>query len=378
MKRIFLVLAVTLTFTLTGCLPETSSTELTQEEIEAIIDEYLDNENTVTTTYDLQTYEAAIVDMLAEAQTGVLGVVASDGTVGGTGSGVIYKKEGSTYYMVTNEHVIMIEDDLGNKSVATEIDIVYEKYGLIFTKADGNILNIQVLGYDATTDLAVIRFDSSEDFNVIPFGDSYSIEIGQMVYAIGNPLGFEYYGTVTSGIISGVSRYVQDDDFNATLLQHDAAISPGNSGGALLNSNGELIGINNMKIVLDDVSNIGFAIPSNTVKRIVEDLEDDGEITRPYLGISTNPYIGGSELGYGVVILVQEGGAAAAAGLQDDDIIIGYKNEGFDEFMDIYNFNDLKEAILNSSVGETIVIKYIRDGVEYESAPTQLGVHPDD
>ena len=195
---------------------------------------------------------------------------------------------------------------------------------------------------------------------------------------IGNPLGFEYYGTVTSGIISGLARYVNDDTFDATLLQHDAAISPGNSGGALLNSNGELIGINNMKIVLDDVSNIGFAIPSNTVERIVTDLEDDGEITRPYLGISTYAQINACGLDYGVCVTVQPGGAADNAGLIDDDVIIGYKHQDETEFVYVYNFNDLKEAILNSKVGDTIIIKYVRDGVEYDSTPTELGVHPDD
>ena len=143
--------------------------------------------------------------------------------------------------------------------------------------------DVTLLGYDATTDLAVIRFESDEDFTVIPFGDSYEVEVGQTVFAIGNPLGFEYYGTVTSGIISGEARYMKDGSFDATLLQHDAPISPGNSGGALLDINGNLIGINNRKIVLEDVSNIGFAIPVNTVKRIAADLEDDGIVVRPAL-----------------------------------------------------------------------------------------------
>jgi serine protease Do len=213
---------------------------------------------------------------------------------------------------------------------------------------------------------------------VIPFGNSNEIELGQFVYAIGNPLGFEYYGTVTSGIISGKARYVNDGEFDATLLQHDAAISPGNSGGALLNSNGELIGINNMKLVEDSVSNIGFAIPANTVKRIVTDLEDDGEITRPYLGISTAAQINACGLDYGVCINVQEGGAADNAGLEDGDVIIGYKLSTEADYKEINNFNDLKEAILNSSVGDTVIIKYIREGVILESTPTELGVHPDD
>ena len=162
------------------------------------------------------------------------------------------------------------------------------------------------------------------------------------------------------------------------LTQHDAAISPGNSGGALLNLNGELVGINNMKIVEEDVANIGFAIPSNTVRRITADLEDDGIITRPYLGITTYAQVNVCGLDYGVCIEVQPGGAAENAGLEDFDVIIGYKNAGMDDFLTINNFNDLKEAILNSSVGETIQLKYIRSGIEYISTETVLGTHPDD
>lgn len=378
MKKILLVLTIIFTITLTSCIPDSNSSELSETEIESIVQEYLDNqENKVTTTYDLQSFESAIVEMIDTAKSGVLGVIATSTISSGTGSGVVYKKDGATdYYLVTNEHVVVHTDDLSGLTYeATSITIVFEINGLLFTI--GNEFT-ELIGYDETTDLAVIKFSTSENFNVIPFGDSNNIEVGQFVYAIGNPLGFEYYGTVTSGIVSGLARYVQDGTFNATLLQHDAAISPGNSGGALLNSNGELMGINNMKIFLDNVSNIGFAIPSNTVKRIVLDLEDDGEITRPYLGITTQAQINACGLYFGVCITVQSGGAAAAAGLVDFDVIIGYKNAEVDEFIEINNFNDLKEAILNSSVGESIIIEYIRDGVTNETIPTELKVHPDD
>lgn len=383
MKKILLLLTISLTFTLAGCIPSTIEADdgLTEQEIEDIVQAYLEEnkeevDQEINTTYDLQSFEQAIVDMIDVARTGVLGVFATSEISGGSGSGVVYKVENSTvYYLVTNEHVIVHTDEEGTDYVANNLSIIYEKNGLLF-----EITNeyIEILGHDKTTDLAVLRFSSSQDFNVIPFGNSNEIELGQFVYAIGNPLGFEYYGTVTSGIISGKARYVNDGDFDATLLQHDAAISPGNSGGALLNSNGELIGINNMKLVEDSVSNIGFAIPSNTVKRIVTDLEDDGEITRPYLGISTAAQINACGLDFGVCINVQEGGAADNAGLVDGDVIVGYRLSTETEFKEINNFNDLKEAILNSSVGDTVVIQYIREGVILESTPTELGVHPDD
>lgn len=373
MKKILLGLMVLLTITLSGCIPTTTdpnddiTTTYTEEELRALIEELMPEAN-VDTTYDLDTFQQAVTDMVGEVKSGVLGIVNENIVIenSGTGSGVIYKQEGGFYYLVTNQHVI------DNYS---ELTLVYEKNGLLFEIQNDAIT---VLGQDETTDLAVLKFTSSEDFNVIPLGDSYDIEIGDFVFAIGNPLGFDYYGTVTMGIISGTSRYVSSGTFDATLLQHDAAISPGNSGGALVNINGELIGINNMKIVEDNVSNIGFAIPSNTVKRIADDLEDDGIVTRPYLGISTYAQVNVCGLAYGVCITVQPGGAAEAAGLQDDDVIIGYKNEGMTDFIDIFNFNDLREAILNSSVGETIQLKYVRDGIEYISVETVLGIHPDD
>jgi len=375
MKKLLLIVTLTFALVLTGCLPENTSTvddntvrtALSEEELADLIESLIPEQN-VDTTYDLSSFQTAVEDMVEGARKGVVGISAFNDVSGGTGSGVIYKKEGNLHYVVTNHHVI---------EGATDISVIYEENGLLFEIKDDFIV---LLGSDPTTDLAVLTFNSTEDFAVIPIADSYEVVLGEFVFAIGNPLGFDYYGTVTMGVISGLSRYVNNpnDDFDATLLQHDAAISPGNSGGALLNLNGELIGINNMKIVDQDVSNIGFAIPSNTVKRIVADLEDDGVITRPYLGISTFAQVNICGTTVGVCVDVIEGGAADNAGLETGDTIIGYKTLDMNEYMVINNFNDLKEAILNSKVGDTVVIKYIRDGEEKESLETVLGVHPDD
>lgn len=371
MKKYLLVLVLIITLSLAGCLPvdedpeETVGTTYTEEELLDLI-ESLIPEASVSSTYDIEGFEDAVTGMIEQARNGVIGIVNTAVAGSGTGSGVVYKKVDDTYYVVTNDHVI---------DGYTSLTVVYERNGLLFEIENEDIT---VLGSDPTTDLAVLTFDSTEDFSVIPISDSYDLELGQFVFAIGNPLGFEYYGTVTMGVISGLARYVQDGDFDATLLQHDAAISPGNSGGALLNLNGELIGINNMKIVEEDVSNIGFAIPANTVRRITTDLEDDGIITRPYLGVVTTALVNQCGLDFGVCVEVQSGGAAANAGLEDFDVVIGYKNEGMDDYLEINNFNDLKEAILNSSVGESIQLKYIRDGIEYESVETVLGTHPND
>lgn len=372
MKKLSVLLILILTFSLASCVPEYEQpdpdvidTAYTEEELIELIETLLPEAET-TTTYSLDAFEGAVTSMVQDVKNGVVGIV-NTSTLGlGTGSGVIYKNDGLTHYVVTNDHVV---------DGYTELTIVYERNGLLFEISNDNI---EMLGTDPTTDLAVLTFESDETFSTIPFADSYDLVVGQFAFAIGNPLGFDYYGTVTMGVISGLARYVASGDFDATLLQHDAAISPGNSGGALVNINGELIGINNMKLVEDDVSNIGFAIPSNTVLRIIDDLEDDGIITRPYLGISTYAQVNACGLDYGVCVNVQAGGAADEAGLEDGDVIIGYKTDEMTEFLDIYNFNDLREAILNSSVGQTVIIKYIRNGSEYISLETALNVNPDD
>jgi len=367
MRKLILVLVISLSLILTGCIPfeDPNVASYTEEELAELIESLLP-EASVSTTYDLESFQTAVTDMISVARLGVIGIVSTADSGSSTGSGVIYKRDGNTYYVITNHHVV--ED-------STSMQVIYEKYGVLFYVSDDYV---EILGSDPTTDLAVFTFQSVEDFSVIPLADSYDLKLGEFVFAIGNPLGFEYYGTVTMGVISGLTRYVEDGDFNATLLQHDAAISPGNSGGALLNINGELVGINNMKIIEDYVSNIGFAIPSNTVKRIMMDLEDDGVVTRPYLGILTYPQTNVCGTDYGVCVDIQAGGAAEAAGLIDGDTIIAFKNAEYGEFRDVMNFNDLKEAILNSQVGEEIQLKYIRDGEIYTSDLTTLGTHPDD
>ncbi|MCD6482406.1 MAG: trypsin-like peptidase domain-containing protein [Candidatus Izimaplasma sp.] len=369
MKKLLLILTISLSLLLTGCIPaevvEPVDNSMTEEEISALINELIP-EATVNTTYDLTSFQTAVTNMIEVARSGVIGIINTTDEGAASGSGVIYKQDGDVYYVVTNSHVV---------ENSTFLTIVYEKNGILFDIEDEHI---ELLGLDPTTDLAVLTFESTEYFSVIPFADSYDIKVGQFVFALGNPLGFEYYGTVTMGIVSGLTRYVIDGGFNATLLQHDAAISPGNSGGALLNVNGELIGINNMKIIDDYVTGIGFAIPSNTVRRITTDLEDDGIVTRPYLGITTYAQLNVCGTEYGVCVDVQEGGAAEAAGLQNGDTIVGYKNSSYDEFRSILNFNDLKEAILNSQVGEEIQLQYIRDGELYTSDVATLGTHPDD
>ncbi len=347
--------------------------DLTESELVELIKSLLP-EDQRTTTYDLKAFQDDIVDMLETRRQSVIGLQVERLGSGSIGSGVIYKAEMSsydggrhTYYVVTNHHVI---------ENAQSITVVYERFGILNEIPSSDV---ELLGSNATTDIAVVTFKSTETFPTVEFANSYDIRPGEFVFAIGNPLGFSYYGSVTKGIISGTARFLTVDDFDATVIQHDAAISPGNSGGALFDINGRVIGINHMKLDQAQAANIGFAVPSNTVERIVRDLEEFGFIVRPFLGITASPFFSDCDYEYGACISsVVAGGAAEAAGIQAGDAIIGFKHEGDEEFMDVFNFNDLREHILNSRVGDVVIILYVRDGEYRESDPTTLDSHPDD
>ena len=172
----------------------------------------------------------------------------------GVGTGFIYKKVGNTYYVLTNYHVI--EDNLYTK--------VYFGY-------DKEYLESEVIGYDKDLDLAVVSFVSDKDYKVLELAEDNSVTVGDFAIAIGNSNGYEYYGTVTFGIISYVDRTLEGE--TSTYLQHDVAINPGNSGGPLLDVNGKVIGINTLKIVEDEVDNMGFSISIKVVKEFLNTIK---------------------------------------------------------------------------------------------------------
>ena len=190
----------------------------------------------------------------------------------GAGTGVIYQVDKNSAYIVTNNHVI---------EGANEIEVRLH---------NDKAVKAKLVGKDVMTDLAVLKIDGKYDINPVKFADSSKVKAGETVFALGNPLGVEFANSVTQGIISSEERTmnVQTSEgvTEATVIQTDAAINPGNSGGALVDLNGNLIGINSMKISRQDVEGIGFAIPSNEVKHIIKDIMDDGKVTRPYIGIS--------------------------------------------------------------------------------------------
>ncbi len=342
--------------------------EYTEQELIELIEGLLP-EAERTVHYDFEGFEKTLVEMMEQNRRSVVGLNVQGSTffTGGTGSAVIYRKEEGRFYAVKNHHVI---DNYQS------IEVVYEKNGMLFTIPSRNV---EVLGKDATTDLAVISFKAEHNFPVATFADSYEARVGHFVFAVGNPLGFDYFGTLTMGVVSGLARYVPGSELEVPFIQHDAAMSPGNSGGALFNLEGEILGINNMKIVSELAGDIGFAIPSRTVERIIADLEEKGFVQRPFLGISALAQVSDCGQEYGVCVsTVEDGSGAEAAGLRPGDIIIGYKLAEWEDYVEVLNFNDLREAILNSSVGDDVSLRYIRNDEIHESPYTTLGIHPDD
>ena len=266
-------------------------------------------------------------------------------TLQGTGSGVIVSSDG---YIVTNDHVVENADTI------------------TVTMPGGEEVPAKLIGTDAQTDLALLKIEKT-GLPAAPLGDSDQVQVGESVVAIGNPLGTELAGTVTSGIISATNREVTSESgYTFHLLQTDAAINPGNSGGALVNAKGELIGINNMKETSAGMNisaeGIGFAIPANTVKPIIEQLKTNGTIPRPMIGISIESVIGAEEAKYynvpeGVVIAaVTEGGPAAKAGLKAQDLITMMDGQKATTMAEI------RTILGNHKIGDTIKVTFWREG----------------
>lgn len=276
-------------------------------------------------------------------------------TAQSSGSGVIINEEG---YIVTNFHVIENAD---------ELKVVLNT---------GKECETEVIGYDSRSDLAVLKIEE-KDLIYASFGDSSQVSVGQTVIAIGNPLGTELMGTVTQGIVSAVNRTVNVENKTLTLLQTDAAINNGNSGGPLVNAYGEIIGINSVKMAATGVEGIGFAIPSNEVKNVVDDLINNGYVTgRLMVGVSgtniTEKLSGYYDLPVGFYVNeVYEGYGAYLAGVQTGDVIIkcdGQKVETVDDInaiRDTHKVNDMMEVVVWRNGKEvTLKIKLMEENPE--------------
>ncbi len=266
----------------------------------------------------------------------------------GSGSGIIYKKTDDKYYIVTNNHVI---------EEANKITITFD---------GGQIVEATLVGGDSQNDLAVLKVNISDlsdetknTIDVAEFGDSDKLEVGEVAIAIGNPLGSEFENSVTQGIISALNRQIEAYDENLKVIQTDAAINQGNSGGALVDSKGQVIGINSAKI--SGAEGMGFAIPSNTAIPIFEDLIANGSVKKAQLGImgkDVTQDIGAIyTLPIGVYVAeVIDGGPAQKAGIVATDIITDFNGEK------IFSMKQLSELIKESKVGDTVNIRLVRDG----------------
>lgn len=272
----------------------------------------------------------------------------SEQDVSGVGSGVIVHKDG---YILTNSHVVAD----GN---AKEIKVLFE---------DGESVEGVVLWSDQILDLAVVKVEKN-NLPVAVLGDSDKLIVGEVAIAIGNPLGLELERTVTSGIISGLNRSVMVDSENVidNLIQTDASINPGNSGGPLLNSKGEVIGINTAK--MRSAEGLGFSIPINQVKPIVEEIIQTGTFKTVLMGISgvsLQEYE--ARLGvnlaaeYGVVIIeVGQDSPANSGGLLAGDIIQSLDGN------EVTNMGQLRRQLYNYKQGDSAVVKILRNGEEKE------------
>ena len=285
----------------------------------------------------------------------------SSSTAKSSGSGIIISEDG---YILTNNHVVDSESQntYYDISEATSIKVTLSK--------DNTEYDAKIVGKDSQTDLAVLKIDAT-GLTAAEFADSDSVKIGEFAMAVGNPL--DLGSTITCGVVSATNRQVQDSDGNTTYtcIQTDAAINSGNSGGALVNSEGKVIGVNTLKVSSTGVEWIGFAIPINSTKTIINDLITYNKVRRPYIGVSGRDLDENTakqhNLVQGVyVVSVEEYSAAEKAGLKSGDIIVKIDNQ------EIKTMNELNTIKNNHSIGDKVTLSVYRNG-DYKDISVTLG-----
>lgn len=274
----------------------------------------------------------------------------------GTGTGFVYKKDKEKGYIITNHHVI----ENTNK--------------VIVVTTDGKEVEATLLGSDEYADIAVLSVPLENVLKVAEIGKSTEAELGDTLFTVGSPLGRNYMGTVTKGILSGKDRTVEvsltNGAFVMDVLQTDAAINPGNSGGPLVDINGQVIGVNSLKLVQDEIEGMGFAIPIEVATSVAEKIEKDGKVIRPLLGVEmidvtdtwtlyrNNIHVD-SSIKQGVVIAnVTKGSAADKAGLKAGDVVIEVEEE------EIESIAYFRYSLYKHDVGDTIELKINRNNKE--------------
>ena len=319
--------------------------------------------NSVVTSYNFATVENPVVAISKQVGPSVVGIKVTykaqtffgSTQAEGEGSGIVYSKEG---YIITNYHVV--EEAIKSKDAKVEVLL-----------ASGDTLAATVIGGDAVTDIAVVKVEAGK-LTAAEFGDSDGVEVGELAVAIGNPLGQEFAGSVTVGYISAVNRTMTAEGTTYNLIQTDAAINSGNSGGPLVSSSGKVIGINTAKIAATGVEGMGFSIPINEALPIVEELITNKKIARPYIGI------GGVEINeedakrYDLVpgVYVQTvdiKSAAEEAGIRRGDVIVEVEGK---KVASIAEINVIKNK---KKVGDKLTVKLYRDG-EYKTVTVTLAL----
>ena len=284
-------------------------------------------------------------------------------TAQATGSGIIISEDG---YIVTNNHVVDTSSTSSysyyelSKATSIKVKLNSETYG------DDATFDATVVGQDSQTDLAVLKIEK-DGLTAAEFADSDQAVVGEFVMAVGSPLGLDT--TVTQGIISAVNRQVESDGVVYTCIQTDAAINSGNSGGALVNSDGQVIGINTLKLSGSGVEGIGFAIPINSTLDVIDQLIDHKKVLRPYIGITginIDEELSKQEnLEIGVYVKsVEDFSPAEKAGIKPGDVII--KADG----KDVEDMDDLNEVKNSHQIGETMTLVVTRNGEERELTVT--------
>ena len=329
-------------------------------------------QNTTTTTNGITTSTAkltetnSIADAVSKVYDAVVVVeVYNNNQLASTGTGFVYKKANGKAYLMTNNHVIS-----GGKTVK----VLFQ---------NGDELEATTVGSDTYSDIAVLSVKDSDKIVAATTGASDKSTVGDTVFTVGSPEGSDYAGTVTKGILSAKDRLVevalsnsQTSDYYMQVLQTDAAINPGNSGGPICNTNGEVIGITNMKLVDDTVEGMGFAIPIEDALKVAEVLEKEGKVSRPYIGISmldlSNSYylwqsgiMVPENVNNGVaVVKVESNSPADKAGIKKGDIITKLAGK------DTKSLAEFRYELYKHSPNDSVEVTYIRDGKEQKTKLT--------
>ena len=278
----------------------------------------------------------------------------------GSGTGFFYKTDEQYGYIITNNHVV--ED-------AQKVEV---------TVTNGSQYEAKILGTDEYSDIAVLQVPKEAAIAVTTIGESAESKVGDTIFTVGSPLGIEYMNSVTKGIISGKDRTIEvtlsNGDYLMEVIQLDAAINPGNSGGPLCNINGEVIGVNSLKLVKNEVEGMGFAIPIEYVMTLVPQLETGEKVKKPLIGVEMlsigdtwqlyrNGIMISEDIEYGVVIVnVSKGKPADKAGLKKGDVIVEFAGK------EVKSMAYFRYLLYKQAVGDTVKIKYFRDGKVKEAS----------